>query len=98
MTDGANVPGPFFRMNDPIVQFEIRFVTDGFVEPFPDRPLIIRMNSVEEFFESRQRASGIEPKHSVPRLRPGPVITARTAPGPTATLTETLRFPQIPFP
>ena len=53
MTDGVNVPDPFFRMNDPIVQFEIRLVADGFVEPFPQRRLIVGMNSMKEFFKSR---------------------------------------------
>jgi len=53
MTDNVNVPDLFFRVNDPVVQFEIRFVADGFLEPFPDRRLIVWMNSMKEFFESR---------------------------------------------
>jgi hypothetical protein len=97
MADGVNVPVPFFRMNDSIVQLEIRFVADGFVEPFPEHRLIVRMNSVEEFFKSRQRAGGIEPQHAVAGLRPVPDITGRGAPGPTASLTEPLRFRQIGF-
>src|SRR5271154_3133344 len=44
VTDDVNVPDPFFRMNDPVVQFEIRFVAHGFLEPFPGRGLIVRMN------------------------------------------------------
>ena len=35
MTDDIYVPDPFFRMHDSVVQFEIRFVTDGFIEPVP---------------------------------------------------------------
>src|SRR5271169_2232523 len=61
MTDDMNVPDPFFRMHDSVDQFEIRFVTDGFIEPFSDYRLIVRMNPMDEFFESRQPASGIEP-------------------------------------
>src|SRR5260370_10778808 len=83
MTDDVNVPDPFFRMNDPVVQFEIRFVADGFLEPFPERRLIVRMNSLKEFLESRQRASGIESQHAVAHLRPVPDITGRGVPFPT---------------
>src|ERR1700693_4291227 len=97
MTDDVNVTDPFFRMNDAVVQFEICFVTDGFLEPFPDRRLIVRMNSMKEFFESRQRASRIEPQYAVAHLRPVPDVTSRGVPCPTASLTESLRFRQICF-
>ena len=63
MTDGVNVPDPFFRMNEPIAQFEIRFVANGFVEPFPQSRLIVRMNSEEEL----NRGSG--PAGSNPNTR-----------------------------
>jgi len=69
MTDGVNIPAPFFRMNEPVVQVEIRFVTDGFVEPFPACRLIVRMNSMEKFFEPRHRAGGNEPQHAVAQRR-----------------------------
>src|SRR5258708_12287094 len=88
MTDRVNVPDPFFRMNDPIVQFEIRFVADGLVEPFPARRLIVRMNSMKEFFESRQRAGGLEPQHPVPPLPPVPPITVPPLPFPPPSLTN----------
>src|SRR5260370_6628629 len=97
MTDRVNVPDPFFRMNDPIVQFEIRFVADGLLEPLPARRLIVRMNPAEEFFESRQQARGIEPQHAVTHLRPVPDITCHGAPCPTASLTESLCFGQVCF-
>jgi hypothetical protein len=61
MTDDVNVPDPFFWMYDSVIQLEIRFVANGFIEPFHERRLIVWMDSVDEFFESRQRASGIEP-------------------------------------
>ena len=48
-------------MNDSIVQLEIRFVADGFVEPFPERRLIVRMNSAKEFFKSRSGPAGSNP-------------------------------------
>jgi hypothetical protein len=53
VTYGVNVPDPFFRMNDPVIQFKIGFVADGFLEPFPDRRLIVWVNSMKEFLESR---------------------------------------------
>src|ERR1700693_3221930 len=88
MTDDVNVPDPFFRMNDPVVQFEIRFVADGFLEPFLGRRLIVRMKVTKEVFESRQWASGIESQHAVAHLRPVPDITGRGVPCPTPSLTE----------
>src|ERR1700690_1748919 len=97
MTDGVNVPDPFFRMNDPVVHFEIRFVADGFLGPFHGCRLIVRMNSMKEFFESRQRASGIETQYAVAHRRPVPDIAGRGVPCPTASLTESLRFRQICF-
>ncbi len=61
MTDSVNVPDPFFRMNDPIILFEIRFVADGLFELLPARRSIVRMKSMQEFFEPWQRAGRIEP-------------------------------------
>src|SRR5215472_4367450 len=69
MADCVNVPDPFFRMNDPVVPFEIRFVADDFLGFCPARRLIVRMKSLKEFLESRWRASGIEPQHAVAHLR-----------------------------
>src|ERR1700742_4182693 len=60
MTDNMNVPDPSFRMHNAVVHFKIRFVANGLIEPFPDHRLIARMNPMGEFFESRQRAGGIE--------------------------------------
>jgi hypothetical protein len=60
MAYDVNVPDPFVRMNDSVPKFEIRLVTDGFLEPFPDRGLIIWMNALEKGFESRWRSSRVE--------------------------------------
>ena len=97
MADGVNVPDPFFRMNNPVVPFEIRFVADDFLGFCPARRLIVRMKSLKEFLESRWRASGIEPQHAVAHLRPVSDITGRGIPCPTASLAESLRFRQIGF-
>src|SRR5262249_45079170 len=53
MAYDVNVPDPFVRMNDSVPEFEIRLVADGLLEPFPARSLIVGMNSLKEFFESR---------------------------------------------
>ena len=61
MTDNMNVPDPSFRMHDSVVKFEIRFFTDGFIEPLPEHRLIVGMNPLDEVFESWQWAGWIEP-------------------------------------
>src|SRR6266581_3978428 len=38
-----NVPEAFVRMNDSVVQLEIRLVVDGFLESFPGPGLIVQM-------------------------------------------------------
>src|SRR5215510_12636002 len=84
-------------MNDPVVPFEIRFVADDLLGLCPVRRLIVRMESLKEFLESRWRASGIKPQHAVAHLRKVSDITGRGIPCPTASLGESLRFRQIGF-
>src|SRR5215472_11427865 len=95
--DCVNVPDSFFRMNDPVVPFEIRFVAYAFLKSFPARRLIVRMKSLKQFLESRWRASVIEPQHMAAHLRAVSDITGRGIPCPTASLAESLRFRQIGF-
>src|SRR6266403_1291012 len=54
MAYNVNVPDAFVRMNDSVVQFEIRLVVDGFLEPFPGPGLIVQMNSLKECFALTQ--------------------------------------------
>src|SRR5215467_283426 len=96
-TDCVNVPDSFFRMNDSVVPFEIRFVAYGFFKLFPARRLIIRMKSLKQFLDWRGRASVIEPQHAAAHLRAVSDITGRRIPCPTASLAESLRFRQIGF-
>src|SRR6266436_2033801 len=65
MAYGVNVPDSFVRMNDSVIQFKIRLVADRFLEPFPARGLIVWVNFLKEFFESRCRPSGIETQHAI---------------------------------
>src|SRR6266699_2227077 len=53
MAYNVNVSDAFVRMNDSVVQFEIGLVVDGFLESFPGPGLIVHMNSLKKFFESR---------------------------------------------
>jgi hypothetical protein len=59
------VPDSFVRMNDSVIHFKIRLVADRFLEPFPARGLIVWVNFLKEFFESRYRPSGIETQHAI---------------------------------
>ena len=47
MAYDMNDPDPFVRMNDSVVQFDIRLVADSFLEPFPARGLIVWVNSLK---------------------------------------------------
>ena len=57
----VNVPDSFVRMNDSVIQFKIRLVADRFFEPFPARGLIVWVNFLKKFFESRYRPRGSKP-------------------------------------
>jgi hypothetical protein len=48
MAYDVNVPEPFVRMNDSVPKFEICLVVDGFLEPFPARGSIVRMNPLKK--------------------------------------------------
>src|SRR5208283_1479584 len=51
----VDVPDSPLWVIETVVLFEIRLFADGFLEPFPARRLIVGMNSLKEFFESRWR-------------------------------------------
>ena len=53
MAQDVMVSNHFVRMNESEPEFEIRLVADGFLKAFPDRGLIVWMNSLKYFFESR---------------------------------------------
>src|ERR1700741_3432192 len=68
----------------------------GPLDSFPERRLIIGMNSLDKFLDSRQTIPGIKTQNAVAFLRPIPDAGAGT-PGPTACLAEPLRFRQVRF-
>src|ERR1700676_2846625 len=53
MAYAMNVPDPFVRMNDSVVQFEIHLVADGFLDFLPATALIVRINPLHDFFKWR---------------------------------------------
>src|SRR5690349_4363036 len=61
---------------------------------FPERRLIVGMNSLDEFFHSGRTIPWIETQNAVAFLRPIPDVGVGT-PGPTACLAEFLRLRQI---
>src|SRR5580700_3412372 len=63
---------------------------------FPERRLIVEMNSLNEFFGSGQTIPWIETQNAVAFLRPMPDVGVGT-PSPTARVAESLRFGQVRF-
>src|SRR5258707_347417 len=61
---------------------------------FPERRLIVGMNSLDEFFGSRQAIPWIKTQNAVAFLRPIPDVGVGI-PGPTARVAESLRLRQI---
>src|SRR5260370_41792386 len=88
MAHDVNVPDSFVRMNDSVVQFEIRLLADGFPEPFPAMGLIVRMNPLKEGFESCWQRMRAEPQYPKAILRPVSDATGRRTPRPTPSMTQ----------
>src|SRR5258708_21321770 len=63
---------------------------------FPERRLIVGMNSLDEFFCSRQTIPWIKTQNAVAFFRPMPDVGVGT-PGPTARVAQPLRFRQVRF-
>ena len=63
---------------------------------FPERRLIVGMNSLDELFASGQTIPWIKTQNSVAFRRPIPVVSVGS-PGPTACVAEFLRFRQVRF-
>src|SRR6266403_1467042 len=66
----------------------------GPLDRFPERRLIVGMNSLDEFFDSGQTIPWIKTQNAVAFLRPIPETGVGTK-GPTARVAEFLRFRQI---
>src|ERR1700746_2070801 len=63
---------------------------------FPERRLIVGINSLDEFFHSGQPIPWIKTQNAVAFLRPMPDVGVGT-PGPTAGVAKSLRFCQVRF-
>src|SRR5271154_1880830 len=68
----------------------------GPLDSFPERRLIVGMNSLDEFFHSGQTIPWIKTQNAVAFLRPIPDVGVGT-PGPTTGLAQPLRFCQVRF-
>src|SRR5271163_1464128 len=68
----------------------------GPIDSFPERRLIVGMNSLDEFFHSGQTIAWIKTQNAVALLRPIPDVGVGT-PGPTAGSAQPLRFRQVRF-
>src|SRR5262245_55684707 len=62
----------------------------------PEPRLIVGMNSLDEFFDSRHSIPWIKTQNAVAFVRPIPDVGVGT-PGPTACVAESLRVRQIRF-
>src|SRR5271163_1328090 len=63
---------------------------------FPERRLIVGMNSLDKFFHSGQTIPWIKTQNAVAFLRPMPDVRVGT-PGPTACVAKFLRFCEVRF-
>src|SRR5258705_372183 len=94
MTSALNVPDGAIWMDNAIFNFNVYLCMRGPLGRFPERRLIVGMNSLDEFFGSRQTVPWIKTQNAVAFLRPIPDVGVGT-PGPTARMAECLRLGQI---
>src|SRR6266702_35543 len=96
MTNAVNVPDGATRMHNAIIHFFVGIFMLGPVGRFPERRLIVGMNSLDEFFGSGQTIPWIKTQNAVAFLRPMPDVGVWT-PCPTAGVAQPLRFRQVRF-
>src|SRR6266849_1129500 len=96
MTNAVNVPDGATRMHNAIIQFFVGIFMLGPVGRFPERRLIVGMNSLDEFFGSGKTIPWIKTQNAVAFLRPMPDVGVWT-PCPTAGVAQPLRFRQVRF-
>src|SRR5260370_25728465 len=96
MTDAVNVPDGATRMHNAIIHFFVELFMLGPVGRFPERRLIVGMNSLDEFFGSGQTIPWIKTQNAVAFFRPMPDVAVGT-PAPTAPVSHPLRFRHVRF-
>src|SRR5882724_13424169 len=94
MSSGVNVPDGAIWMHEAVVRFKLELVTDHPLYQFCQLGLVIRMNPLEQFFESGETIPWIETLNAVAFFRPIPDVGVGT-PGPTARMAEFLCLRQI---
>src|SRR6266853_2277123 len=82
-------------MNDSVILLEICFHTQCCLGGCRLFGLIIRMDALEERFESRLSTVRVKTQHAVAFLGPVPNVTRSRNPCPTARMAEPLRFRQV---
>src|SRR4030095_14072929 len=96
MSSAVNVADGAIWMHEAVVRFKLDLLTDHPLHQFFQLGLVIRMNPLEQFFESRQTIPWIETLNAVAFLRPI-LDTGFRTPCPTPRLAEFLRICQIRF-
>src|SRR5882672_6462544 len=96
MSSAVNVPDGASGMHEAVVRFKLYLLTDRPLHQFFQLRLVIRMNPLEQFFESGQTIPWIETLNAVAFLRPILDTDFRT-PCPASRLAEFLRICQIRF-
>ncbi len=95
-TNAVNILDGATRMHNAIIHF---FVSLFMLDPlgrFPERRLVVGMNSLDELFDSGQTIPWIKTQNAVAFLRPIPDVRVGT-PGPTAGSAQPLCFRQVRF-
>src|SRR5258705_9088149 len=83
MSRGMNVPNGATWMHEAVVRFKLYLLTDHPLYQSFQLGLVIRMNPLEQFFESGQTIPWIETLNAVAFLRPIPDVSVGTS-RPTA--------------
>src|SRR6266567_310578 len=96
MSSSVNVPDSATGMHEAVVRFKLYLLTDHPLYQFFQLGLVIRMNPLEQFFESGQTIPWIETLNPVAFLRPILDTDFRT-PCPASRLAQFLRICQIRF-
>src|SRR6202050_1639465 len=94
MTNAVNIPDGATRMHNAIIHLLVHLAMHGSPGRFPERRLIVGMNSPDESFRSRHPIAWIKTQNAVTFLRPMPDVGVGT-PGPTAGVAQPLRFCQV---
>src|SRR6266446_7725215 len=96
MTNAVNVPDGATWMHNAIINFLVKIAMPGPLGRFPERRLIVGMNSLDELFDSGRTIPWIKTQNAIAFLRPMPKVGVGT-PCPTAGVAEFLRFCEVRF-